>query len=359
MSVSLNPSSVLGFNRPFTQSVKRTLQITNNNANSVAFKVKTTAPKLYCVRPNSGRVEPGETVEVAVMLQAMKEDLPMNTKCKDKFLIQSTVITPDKESMSLQDIWNVEGEEVHSQKIRVTYLPPEGQTVPEEDESHANMSSLLAIPGQDNYATVRQFPQTNGHATREYSAGEESTAPGPSAQPEEHHDAPSTPPPNVSVHPPEPEQPSSDEGVGIVNVNVHAPPPARPSPPPSPPAARAVPPPAPQVIVQDPNPELLKKLEAAQSEIERLRQLIASMPEPSVAPTSVTGATELRHRRRGPASDDGSSAYDGGYDDRSTYGGRTEVGSYVGSDIGHPDGVPLQVVIIIALGVFVTTYLFF
>ena len=45
--------------------------------------------------------------------------------------------------------WNVEGEEVHSQKIRVAYLPPEGQTVPEEDESHANMSSLLGVPGQD------------------------------------------------------------------------------------------------------------------------------------------------------------------------------------------------------------------
>ena len=39
-----------------------------------------------------------------VMLQAMKEDLPLNTKCKDKFLIQSTVITTDKESMPLQDI---------------------------------------------------------------------------------------------------------------------------------------------------------------------------------------------------------------------------------------------------------------
>lgn len=38
------------------------------------------------------------------MLQAMKEDLPINTKCKDKFLIQSTVITPEKESLPLQDI---------------------------------------------------------------------------------------------------------------------------------------------------------------------------------------------------------------------------------------------------------------
>ncbi len=38
------------------------------------------------------------------MLQAMKEDLPINTKCKDKFLIQSTIISPEKESMSLNDI---------------------------------------------------------------------------------------------------------------------------------------------------------------------------------------------------------------------------------------------------------------
>ena len=102
------------------------------------------------------------------------------------------------------------------------------------------------------------------------------------------------------------------------------------------------------------NPEIQEK---AQAEIERLRSLIASMPEPSVAPTSVTGATEMRHRRRAPApaSDDGSSVYDG----RSDYDGRTEVGSYVGSEVAPPDGVPLQVVIIIALGVFVTTYLFF
>lgn len=38
------------------------------------------------------------------MLQAMKEDPPPNAKCKDKFLIQSTVITPEKETKSLQDI---------------------------------------------------------------------------------------------------------------------------------------------------------------------------------------------------------------------------------------------------------------
>jgi len=33
------------------------------------------------------------------MLQAMKEEPPLAVKCKDKFLIQSTVITAEKETM--------------------------------------------------------------------------------------------------------------------------------------------------------------------------------------------------------------------------------------------------------------------
>jgi hypothetical protein len=43
--------------------------------------------------------------------------------------------------------WNTSdaGEEakVHQQKLRVVYLPAEGQTLEEEDEGQANMSSML------------------------------------------------------------------------------------------------------------------------------------------------------------------------------------------------------------------------
>jgi len=38
------------------------------------------------------------------MLQAMKEEPALAAKCKDKFLIQSTTITPEKETLSLADI---------------------------------------------------------------------------------------------------------------------------------------------------------------------------------------------------------------------------------------------------------------
>ena len=34
----------------------------------------------------------------------MKEEPPAGTKCKDKFLVQSTVITPEKETLPLQEL---------------------------------------------------------------------------------------------------------------------------------------------------------------------------------------------------------------------------------------------------------------
>jgi len=49
---------------PLTDAIKETLIIRNPTQLPIAFKVKTTAPKQYCVRPNSGRVEPGQELEV-------------------------------------------------------------------------------------------------------------------------------------------------------------------------------------------------------------------------------------------------------------------------------------------------------
>jgi hypothetical protein len=53
--------AVLG---PLTRTTKETLNITNPNSHDIAFKVKTTAPKLYCVRPNAGVVPAGQSLEV-------------------------------------------------------------------------------------------------------------------------------------------------------------------------------------------------------------------------------------------------------------------------------------------------------
>jgi len=133
-------------------------------------------------------------------------------------------------------------------------------------------------------------------------------------------------------------QRSTSGGVGVVNVNVLSP-----SPPPSPPVA-------PVVLV---NEELEAKYYAAQAEIQRLRALLAAVPDPSsvapdsIAPTSIA-PSDFRRRHTSALSDDGE-----------TYAG-SDVGTMVEHDsVIHQEGVPLQVVVIIALGVFITTYLFF
>lgn len=38
------------------------------------------------------------------MLQPLKEEPSLSVKCKDKFLVQSTLITPEKETMALHDL---------------------------------------------------------------------------------------------------------------------------------------------------------------------------------------------------------------------------------------------------------------
>jgi hypothetical protein len=125
MSVEIDPVE-LGFRRPFTMEVSQVLKIKNPNTSPIAFKVKTTAPKQYCVRPNSGRIEPGHEVEVSVLLQAMKQEPPADAKCRDKFLVQSVLITPDKEFSNVTQIWDsVErGSAIQEKKIRVTWLAP-------------------------------------------------------------------------------------------------------------------------------------------------------------------------------------------------------------------------------------------
>ncbi|KAG2129486.1 PapD-like protein [Suillus clintonianus] len=340
MSVHLIPNNALGFNRPFSQLVKQVLTITNKNAQPVAFKVKTTAPKLYCVRPNSGRVEPGESVDVSVMLQPMKDEPPLSSKCKDKFLIQSTLITPEKETRDLQEFWKV-----YQQKLRVVYLPPEGQIPEEEDEGHVEppMPPVLHsehVGGPSNYATLKNPESRPPPAMPEFSFDDAVQA-APLVQPQR------------SATPPAPErevnssqeyreelefQRSTSGGVGVVNVNVHSP-----SPPASPPVARAA----------SINQELEAKFIAAQDEIQRLRDLLAAVPDPSslapesIAPTSIA-PSDFRRRHTSALSDDGE-----------TYAG-SDVGTMVEHDsVIHQEGVPLQVVVIIALGVFITTYLFF
>ncbi|CAH3139167.1 unnamed protein product [Porites lobata] len=90
--LKLEPASELRFRGSFTKVVTANLKLTNPTEKKVCFKVKTTAPKRYCVRPNSGFVEPTGVVEVAVMLQPFEYD--PKEKSKHKFMVQ-TMFAPE------------------------------------------------------------------------------------------------------------------------------------------------------------------------------------------------------------------------------------------------------------------------
>jgi len=66
---------------------KRQMRLHNKGTKPVAYKIKTTNPKQYFVRPNQGIVQPNERKPIAVMMGKLPE-MPTE-KCKDKFLVQS------------------------------------------------------------------------------------------------------------------------------------------------------------------------------------------------------------------------------------------------------------------------------
>lgn len=82
----------LKFKFELRKQIPTELRLSNPHAGPVAFKVKTTSPRKYCVRPNTGVVEPYGTVTVTVIMQQQKEWPADSAMCKDKFLLQTVAV---------------------------------------------------------------------------------------------------------------------------------------------------------------------------------------------------------------------------------------------------------------------------
>ncbi|KAI8140453.1 PapD-like protein [Fennellomyces sp. T-0311] len=147
MSVQIEPEQFLTFQRPLTRVVEETLTIRNNTSSPIAFKVKTTAPKQYCVRPNSGLVNPNSTRDVAVMLQPFKMEPELDYRCKDKFLVQTVQVPADKQLLPINDLWaQTEANDVSSisqHKLRCAFLPVNAEA---HQEPLTELTNGTAVP---------------------------------------------------------------------------------------------------------------------------------------------------------------------------------------------------------------------
>ncbi|KAJ4847993.1 Vesicle-associated protein 2-1 [Turnera subulata] len=144
------------------------LKVANNTEHHVAFKVKTTSPKKYFVRPNTGVIQPWDSCVIRVTLQAQRE-LPPDMQCKDKFLLQSTIVPPhtDVDELPAETFTKEGGDKTLQEcKLRVVYLPPSSTAGNSEDEAlrstsqspDANNSVLERLRDERDLA-VRQTQQ--------------------------------------------------------------------------------------------------------------------------------------------------------------------------------------------------------
>ncbi|CAI0383259.1 unnamed protein product, partial [Linum tenue] len=124
------------------KQISSSLQLSNKTDSYVAFKVKTTNPKKYCVRPNTGIVPPRS----AFTMQAQRE-MPLELQCKDKFLLQSVVASPGATAKDVSaEMFNKEaGHLVEESKLRVVYVAPPGPPSPVHEGSEEGEEPRVSL----------------------------------------------------------------------------------------------------------------------------------------------------------------------------------------------------------------------
>lgn len=162
----------------FTEPSTEYLELTNTSTEPLAFKVKTTAPKLYCVRPNASIVPPGETVKISLILQGFTQPLPKDYKCKDKFLIVSLPCSELEDASKVGESWSALESKYKDQllqkKLKVSFVIEEDERDESviNDTSYANATQSapivdLSIIEPEETTIIRDEPEANGTAERE------------------------------------------------------------------------------------------------------------------------------------------------------------------------------------------------
>ncbi|KAI3707360.1 hypothetical protein L6452_25803 [Arctium lappa] len=149
------------------KQISCSLQLSNKTENYVAFKVKTTNPKKYCVRPNTGVVLPRSTCDVIVTMQAQKE-APPDMQCKDKFLLQSVAASPGTapKDITPEMFSKNSGSVVEECKLKVVYLPPPQPPSPVLEEPDEGMSPKVSFTESTNLNSSQS--SQSSEAPRQY-----------------------------------------------------------------------------------------------------------------------------------------------------------------------------------------------
>lgn len=100
--LSLTPAETILFQKTNSNEFAGNVEITNVSKKPITYKVKTTAPDKFRVRPSSGTLSPSNSATINVIIQK-GQALPIN---KDKFLVMCMSL-PDGESLTNEEITNL------------------------------------------------------------------------------------------------------------------------------------------------------------------------------------------------------------------------------------------------------------
>lgn len=147
--LQVDPPTELVFNGPFTEVTEKKIHLSNVSERDVCFKVKTTAPRRYCVRPNNGIIEVGNEQDVLILLQPFEYD--PNDKNRHKFMVQCMELTPEeKENYGsnteplFKEIEKSNPERILDTKLKCTFVPPPAGQASERGSGGGNGGGSLS-----------------------------------------------------------------------------------------------------------------------------------------------------------------------------------------------------------------------
>ena len=68
-------------------AVSSMMKLTNPSEKKVCFKIKTTAPKRYCVKPNSGVIDPNQSMQITGKINEAWQKRILLTKISSSILV--------------------------------------------------------------------------------------------------------------------------------------------------------------------------------------------------------------------------------------------------------------------------------
>lgn len=120
--------------------------ITNMDDSAISFKIRTTSPEKFRVRPSSGTLQSGSSQTVLIVVQP---GFQLRTVTKDRFLVMSVQIPrTDLTQKELADIWqNSTGSKVDEYRLKCSFpekeIPRNVNSEGKVPETKENLSNLL------------------------------------------------------------------------------------------------------------------------------------------------------------------------------------------------------------------------